>query len=182
MSTLRQTLAGRVMQDCDAGVCRQFNRAMHWPGVRRFFALISRLGDGVFWYTLMIGVAVADGVEGMQAAAHMAVVGALGLALYKWLKGTFVRPRPYMVVQHIRVGTPPLDVYSFPSGHTLHAVGFTLVALAYYPSLAWILLPFASLVALSRIILGLHYPTDVMAGAAIGAALAFVSLPLAGMV
>ena len=68
-----------------------------------------------------------------------------------------------------------MDLYSFPSGHTLHAVAFTLVALTYYPHLAWLLIPFASLVAMSRVILGLHYPSDVFAGALIGALLAWGS-------
>jgi undecaprenyl-diphosphatase len=71
-----------------------------------------------------------------------------------------------------------LDQFSFPSGHTMHAVSFSIVALAYFPALFWLVVPFATLVALSRPILGLHYPSDVIAGAALGAALAFGSLAL----
>jgi undecaprenyl-diphosphatase len=70
---------------------------------------------------------------------------------------------------------PPLDRYSFPSGHTLHAVSFTMVLCGYFPVMIWVLLPFTLLVALSRMILGLHYPSDVLAGAFIGAMLALVS-------
>jgi len=72
----------------------------------------------------------------------------------------------------------PLDQFSFPSGHTLHAVAFTTIAIAHYPQLAFLLIPFAFLVALSRMVLGLHYPSDVLAGAAIGAAIAGISLVL----
>lgn len=73
---------------------------------------------------------------------------------------------------------PPLDRYSFPSGHTLHAVCFTGIACAYQPLFAWVLVPFALLVALSRLVLGLHYPSDVLAGALIGGGLALSSLAL----
>jgi undecaprenyl-diphosphatase len=72
----------------------------------------------------------------------------------------------------------PLDEYSFPSGHTLHAVAFTLIAVYYYPALAALLLPFTLLVAASRVVLGLHYPSDVLASIVIGSAIASLSLVL----
>ncbi|WP_155518951.1 phosphatase PAP2 family protein, partial [Xanthomonas euvesicatoria] len=70
----------------------------------------------------------------------------------------------------------PLDEFSFPSGHTLHAVSFSIVALAYYPWLAPLLVPFSAGVALSRVVLGLHYPSDVLAATLIGVLLASLSL------
>jgi undecaprenyl-diphosphatase len=72
----------------------------------------------------------------------------------------------------------PLDHYSFPSGHTLHAVSFTVILTTYLPGLAGALVALASLIALSRVILGLHYPTDVAAGAALGGSLGFASVML----
>jgi undecaprenyl-diphosphatase len=75
----------------------------------------------------------------------------------------------------VRLAARPLDRYSFPSGHTLHAVCFTLIVVAEQPPLAWLVVPFALLVALSRVVLGLHYPTDVAAGAVLGALIAWGS-------
>ena len=99
----------------------------------------------------------------------MALTGVLGVGLYKALKHVFVRERPFITHTSISLATAPLDRYSFPSGHTLHAVSFTWQAVAYFPELAWVLVPLAALIAASRVVLGLHYPTDVLAGAAIGA-------------
>jgi undecaprenyl-diphosphatase len=164
------------MQACDASLCLLLNRAARRRLMLRAFALISRLGDGVFWYALMAVLPVVDGRRGTGASLHMAAVGLVGVALYKLVKRRVVRQRPFVTQAGIVLGTPPLDRYSFPSGHTLHAVSFTVVALAYYPTLAWMLFPFAVLVALSRPALGLHYPSDVLAGAGIGATLGQLSL------
>jgi undecaprenyl-diphosphatase len=81
-------------------------------------------------------------------------------------------------VSRVTARVPPLDHYSFPSGHTLHAVSFTVVALNYYPRLALLLVPFTLLVASSRVALGLHYPSDVLAAAGMGLALAYAGILL----
>ena len=67
----------------------------------------------------------------------------------------------------------PLDNYSFPSGHTLHAVTVTLLILPVLPLLGSVLIPVTVMIMLSRIILGLHYPTDVVIAALIGPFVAF---------
>lgn len=146
---------------------------------RGYFAAVSRLGDGLFWYGLMGAMVWLDGTQGLRASAHLAAVGAVSLMLYKGLKRWTRRPRPYAADRHIRAWVAPLDEFSFPSGHTLHAVAFTIVALAYYPMLAWLLVPFTASVAASRVVLGLHYPSDVLAATGIGSVLALSSLWLA---
>jgi undecaprenyl-diphosphatase len=60
----------------------------------------------------------------------------------------------------------------------LHAVSFSVVAIHYYPQLAWVLVPFTLLVAGSRVFLGLHYPSDVAAAAGIGLVLAYAGILL----
>ena len=88
------------------------------------------------------------------------------------LKSSTTRERPYRTLRDVRAAIDPLDAFSFPSGHTLHAVAFTVVAVSAFPLLAWVFVPFTLLVALSRVVLGLHYPSDVLAGAGIGALVA----------
>lgn len=108
------------------------------------------------------------GYDAISVSLRMSIAGILGLIVYKIIKMYTERPRPYSVLKDIKLGTAPLDKYSFPSGHTLHAFSFSLICIQYYPQTAWFLIPTSLLIALSRVALGLHYPTDVLAGASIG--------------
>ena len=165
----------------DRRVCEMANRWSAWRAVAVFFATISRLGDGVFWYALMAAIALIGGGRGLLAAAHMALTGLTALGLYRVLKRWTKRPRPFRSCPGVIARIPPLDEFCFPSGHTLQAVSFTIVALAWYPLLASLLLPFTALVAASRVILGLHYPSDVLAAILIGTTLGTLSLWLSSL-
>jgi undecaprenyl-diphosphatase len=172
-------LIGRLsLPGFDRRLCRVANRWGDRDVVARFFAAISRLGDGAFWYTLMLALALSGDARGARAAAHMLITGAVALVLYRGLKCWTRRPRPFRACAGVIAHLPPLDEFSFPSGHTLHAVSFSVVALAYFPALAPLLLTFTALVAASRVVLGLHYPSDVLAAIALGCALGGASLQI----
>jgi undecaprenyl-diphosphatase len=140
-------------------------------GLRLTFRIASRLGDGVAWYTLIACLALYFGDGGRQVALQCAVAGVSGLLIYRKLKGILVRERPFITHSSIICVGRPLDRFSFPSGHTLHAVSFTLVAGIAVPALLFLLIPLTLLIAASRVVLGLHYPSDVLAGAVLGAAI-----------
>lgn len=162
----------------ERSLCMRFNRVGHRHALQSFFAWISWLGDGKFWYWLMAGILLFAGWDAWPVVVQMMATGLAGTAIYKGLKKITERQRPYQAHAQIVCLTAPLDRFSFPSGHTLHAVIFSLVAVAHFPVLAWLVFPFTSLVAVSRLVLGLHYPTDVIAGLLIGASIAWGSLAL----
>ena len=146
--------------------------------LKSLFRVVSRLGDGVFWYVLIALMPFLthrnEPSLGLIICAQMLLSGLVGLILYKLLKRTLVRERPFIGYADIECAMMPLDRYSFPSGHTLHAVLFTTIAIHHVPGLALVLVPFALLVAASRVVLGLHYPSDVAVGAMLGWIIAHV--------
>lgn len=164
----------------DTRLCIRVNLLSHTAFFAQFFKLVSRLGDGWFWAMTIIMTVVLSLLEGQSGVSvtyktlGVLVTSFCGYLLYKFLKVHTVRPRPYQVHQVIKLGERPLDVFSFPSGHTLQAILFTLMLGSQMPVLLWILVPFTSLIAISRMVLGLHYPTDVLMGAGIGALFATI--------
>lgn len=161
-------LLTRPLSDTELPACLFFNRLNHRALISQFFGVVSRLGNGLFWYILMLVLPLLYGFAGLLVTAQMMLTGVISLVLYKSLKISTHRPRPYQLHDNILMTEPALDKFSFPSGHTMHAVGFTLVLLNTYPQLGLWLSPFVVLIALSRLVLGLHYPSDVLMGAFIG--------------
>ena len=177
-------MAGRIeltfqrVDHVELRVCRYLNGSSNVDAVRWLFKSVSWLGDGWFWYALIALLPLLYGARGWAPALHMVATGAVALLLYKSIKSRAVRERPYVTHNVIHGVSAPLDRYSFPSGHTLHAVSFTVLMVGHFPEWAWPLSAFTGLIALSRVILGLHYPTDVAAGAILGGTLGMVSLEI----
>ncbi len=161
---------------------RSFALWMHGAATRawvvRLLAAVSRVGDGWIWYAIVVCLPWAGGAAGPSASVRMFGVGLVDVVIYRIVKRWIARPRPFRTCPGIRECTRSLDEYSFPSGHTLHSVACSLILTAYYPRLAFIVWPLTILIAVSRIVLGLHYPSDVVVGALIGAATAAVSFNL----
>lgn len=170
------------MDELELAICQLANHYNRKRVVSRFFGTVSRLGDGVIWYLLMLVLPLIHGPEAAWVSAQMAAVGLLSLPVYKWLKRRTSRRRPCSRGRAFARTVDPLDEFSFPSGHTMHAVGFTVVLVAWFPIWAWVVVPFAALVATSRLVLALHYPSDIATGALIGAAMAGSVLWLVSLV
>ncbi|MBT8083039.1 MAG: phosphatase PAP2 family protein [Gammaproteobacteria bacterium] len=164
------------IDELELGICLRINALSQKAAIRRFFTAISRLGNWPAY--VIVGVACAASLESgapLFLIQSLLTAGA-GILAYKGLKTRLVRERPYIRHNGIVAAAAPLDRYSFPSGHTMHAVSFAILYSAHVPAVIWIMAPFALLVAASRVVLGLHYPTDVAVGGALGATLAYSSL------
>ena len=143
-----------------------------------FFNTVSRIGDGWLWFGIVACLPWAGGPAGPSAAVRMIGVGLVDILIYRVVKRWIARPRPFRSCPGIRECGRSLDEYSFPSGHTLHSVACSIILTAYYPPAAFVVWPLTVLIATSRVVLGLHYPSDVIVGAVIGAITSIVSFNL----
>lgn len=140
---------------------------------------ISKSGDG-YGYLLFCLLAFALGDADAGTLVVLLLLGFLiELPVYWILKNSLRRTRPYDHSVKFTSLIKASDKFSFPSGHTTAAFMFASLCATLMPSLTLLVFAWAGLIGLSRIALGVHYPTDILAGAALGSGLAWVTLMLA---
>ena len=151
--------------------------------VRVWMLTATRLGDGWLWLAAAALIAV-DGPRGLRVLGALAVSVAVANTLLVCIKRRVKRLRPREVVRASSFDVGPLawfpsDRFSFPSGHALNAFAIGSVLALAYPVAALPALVVAASVAASRIVLGLHWLSDVVAGSLLGLLIgsaAFVAL------
>ena len=154
----------------DASDRRLSDRVRAWAPPRWFclwMVAATRFGDGPGWAAVGVGL-VAAGPHGRAAAAAGTGAAFLASVVFMALKRRFRRRRPCDVASHPLFAVRPPDAFSFPSGHTMNAFAIGTVLALSFPPLAPALAFLAASVGLSRVVLGLHYPSDVGVGAMLG--------------
>ncbi|MEZ5352419.1 MAG: phosphatase PAP2 family protein [Bryobacteraceae bacterium] len=146
-------------------------RAPRW--IRLWMICATRGGDGWLWYALGAILLLLGGENRFAAVGAGAISGALSIVVYLWLKRLTGRKRPCHIEPHCWATLLPPDRFSFPSGHTMTAFAVTIPVILYYPELMWGLFFVALSVAVSRILLGMHFLSDVVVGGVLGAGLGF---------
>lgn len=134
----------------------------------RFFFLISKSADGYLYAIAAILLLVAEPRTGNMFFASALVAYGLKILLYLIIKRWVRRKRPFENIEGIRFMIAPPDQFSFPSGHTAGAFVFAILFGHFFPIVSVPLLIWAALVGYSRIYVGVHYPTDVLAGSILG--------------
>jgi undecaprenyl-diphosphatase len=139
---------------------------------------VSRLGDGPLYAVLALLLWLA----GDSGARHLVLAMVLGflmeLPLYLLLKRTIQRPRPADAQAALNAFIKPSDRFSFPSGHTAAAFMVAVLVSAWYPAMAPLVFSVALAIGASRVLLGVHYPSDIGAGAVLGSSCALLALML----
>lgn len=147
--------------------------------VRIWMVSSSRAGDGWLWVALVIPVLWYGGEQRYRVLVVSTLAALTGIGLFSLLKRLAARQRPCAIRAFTWFQKLPPDHFSFPSGHSMTAFAVTVPLSLFYPSCMYGLFFCAASVATSRVMLGMHFLSDVVAGAAIGAGIGYMAYSLA---
>jgi len=140
----------------------------------RFWMMAStKLGDGWIWYSVGIALLLFGGEMRFIAFAASASAEAATEVIFRYVKKLSKRKRPCHMEAHCWANVLPPDQFSFPSGHAMSAFAIAIPLCIFYPELQTALLALSVSIALSRVILGMHFVSDVVVGSLMGAGLGY---------
>ena len=146
-------------------------RAPRW--LRYWMIASTRLGDGWVWYSVGIALLLFGGDMRFVAFGAAASAEAATVVLFHFIKKASKRKRPCHLESHCWSKILPPYQFSFPSGHAMSAFAIAVPLCILYPQLAAALLALSVSIAVSRVILGMHFVSDVVVGSLMGAGLGY---------
>ncbi len=159
----------------DHVVMRRLNRWSAPQWVRTWMMLASRAGDGWLWGMLGIAILCSSDPMRFQAIGSGLLAVGTGIVIFHKVKRVVCRTRPRDIEPHCWAHIVTRDRFSFPSGHSTTAFAVALSLGSYYPEILPLLLVLAANVAISRVIVGLHFLSDVIVGSGMGAVLGYAA-------
>ncbi len=163
----------------DYKLMRRVNRwrAPRW--VRWWMLLATRAGDGWLWVAVGLSLLLStDPLRFRAIEAAAAAIGA-GILIFHWIKRRICRPRPRDLEPHCWAYIATRDRFSFPSGHSTTAFAVAMSVGSFYPEVMPLLILLAANVAISRVIVGMHFLSDVLVGAGMGSLLGYIAFRFA---
>jgi len=151
----------------DLNTLRIFNNSIKCKFLDKVMPIITYIGSATFTISTCLMI-IGIGNEGLRKIGIQALIAlALSHLFVRLLKTSVGRLRPKDVLPDINTFDIALDYYSFPSGHTTAVFAIATTLSLNLPILAAICIPVALAVAISRLYLGVHYPSDVLVGMAV---------------
>jgi undecaprenyl-diphosphatase len=157
---------------------RLMRRINKWPApkwVRLAAIAATRAGDGWLWYLIGLSILLFGRENRFAATAAAGSAALAGVGLFLLLKKFSGRKRPCEIEPHCWATLLPPDRFSFPSGQTITSFAVAVALGSYYPALLPALLFCALTIAVSRLLLGMHFLSDVVVAALLGTGLALSS-------
>lgn len=158
------------LYNIDLTVLYFFNHTLSCGFLNKFFSIITDVHNWYIAYVILWGICFfKGGKKGKIIAISVIFLIVISDQFgYRILKEYFGRIRPCNALGDLNLPTGPTGTFSFPSNHALNNFAIAIFFSRFYKDLKWVLFITASLVAISRVYLGLHYPSDILGGAIIG--------------
>ncbi|QTC41666.1 phosphatase PAP2 family protein [Bacillus sp. V3] len=141
---------------------------------RSFFGMITHLGGARVSILSILALSLISAFfPSIRPAVFQAfLVLSLSHFVMHFIKRSVKRIRPYLSLPDVMLHGHPFEDHSFPSGHATAIFSMTIPFMLHFPAAIMFLFPISVLVAYSRVVLGVHYPSDVLAGAFLALAIA----------
>ena len=153
-------------------------KSRYYPSFIYLMRMISRSGDGYVHFCLPALYLLLLPAQGIHFFTLCLIAFSIERPIYFVLKNVLKRQRPPSVIPDFQSIVTASDKFSFPSGHTMAAFLVAGLYSLYFQEISITLYIWASLVACSRVVLGVHFPTDTLAGASLGTFIAFMAMSL----
>lgn len=156
-----------ILYVADINTLLIFNNSIRCKILDKIMPKLTHLGSATATISTCLVITVMGSGEVRKTGVQALLTLALSHLFVRLLKNNVCRLRPKDVLYNINTFDVALDYYSFPSGHTTAAFAIATTLALNLPILAVICFPIALIIAISRLYLGVHYPSDVLAGIAI---------------
>ena len=154
------------------------NRLQQRPSVISAFRAISHSGDGYLSAALAVFLFYLQTMQSMTFVKTALIAFLIEIPCFIVLKASIKRDRPFVQMEECSIAITPSDKFSMPSGHTAAAFLMAFLISHFYYEFSVAVYFWATCIGLSRVILGVHYPSDIIAGAVLGMSCSYLSLAL----
>jgi len=172
----RDTILNSILQKIqrrDITILKVVNTSMNCRLLDFIMTPITYLGSTIFSILFCLTALFHPNETITALGLKTCITLSISTLISRFIKTYVSRVRPFIKLNNLNIKKIGIDAHSFPSGHTTAAFSIATTTSLFYPNISIIIILLASCVGISRMYLGVHYPTDVLAGTFLGTLTSF---------